>query len=266
MAEKASDPYSVLLKSNKLPMSLLETGSEVPGLKQHQAKMTIETSSYADTFGPKSQRKRVKLGVSSIADLAEDTETSMDAYKERLEQARLLSGAGESNPDGQDGDDPLSLAIEPVFSKGTSKRIWNELYKVLDSSDVVLHLLGKCSAYSFLYAPTVSNLVMNRCSEPRRYEMSGCGAVLEKGSTTQTPRLHSEQGRLNTHISSRKFTLLFALHPSVRPSALVRILSALTQPHLGRYLLQRWKSKPPNLLFSCLRTRELIEFRFGTLS
>ncbi|KAI0512959.1 NGP1NT domain-containing protein [Xylaria bambusicola] len=142
MAEKASDPYSVLLKSNKLPMSLLETGSEVPGLKQHQAKMAIETSSYADTFGPKSQRKRVKLGVSSIEDLAENTENSMDAYKERLEQARLLSGAGEGSQDGQDADgDPLSLAIEPVFSKGTSKRIWNELYKVLDSSDVVLHLL-----------------------------------------------------------------------------------------------------------------------------
>ncbi|KAK5632754.1 hypothetical protein RRF57_008468 [Xylaria bambusicola] len=142
MAEKASDPYSVLLKSNKLPMSLLETGSEVPGLKQHQAKITIETSSYAEIFGPKAQRKRVKLGVSSIEDLAENTENSMDAYKERLEQARLLSGAGESTQDGQDADgDPLSLAIEPVFSKGTSKRIWNELYKVLDSSDVVLHLL-----------------------------------------------------------------------------------------------------------------------------
>ncbi|KAI1349290.1 nucleolar GTP-binding protein 2 [Xylaria sp. FL0043] len=144
MAEKASDPYSVLLKSNKLPMTLIRDGSDVPGLKQHQAKMTIETSSFADTFGPKSQRKRVKLGVSSLADLAEDTESSMDNYKERLEQARLLSGAGEKTEGGENGadtEDPLSMAIEPVFSKGQSKRIWNELYKVLDSSDVVLHVL-----------------------------------------------------------------------------------------------------------------------------
>ncbi|KAI1271263.1 nucleolar GTP-binding protein 2 [Xylaria sp. FL0933] len=144
MAEKASDPYSVLLKSNKLPMTLIRDGSDVPGLKQHQAKMTIETSSFADTFGPKSQRKRVKLGVSSLADLAEDTESSMDNYKERLEQARLLSGAGEKTEGGEntaDTEDPLSMAIEPVFSKGQSKRIWNELYKVLDSSDVVLHVL-----------------------------------------------------------------------------------------------------------------------------
>ncbi|KAI0427052.1 nucleolar GTP-binding protein 2 [Xylaria sp. FL1042] len=144
MAEKASDPYSVLLKSNKLPMTLIRDSSDTPGLKQHQAKMTIETSSFADTFGPKSQRKRVKLGVSSLADLAEDTENSMDNYKERLEQARLLSGAGEKTEGGEhdaDPEDPLSMAIEPVFSKGQSKRIWNELYKVLDSSDVVLHVL-----------------------------------------------------------------------------------------------------------------------------
>jgi len=33
------------------------------------------------------------------------------------------------------------MAIEPVFDKGQSKRIWNELYKVMDSSDVVIHVL-----------------------------------------------------------------------------------------------------------------------------
>lgn len=161
MAEKASDPYSVLLKSNKLPMTLIRDGSDVPGLKQHQAKMAIETSSFADTFGPKSQRKRVKLGVSSLTDLAEDTENSMDTYKERLEQARLLSGAGENNEEGGedrvDEADPLSLAIEPVFQKGQSKRIWNELYKVLDSSDVVIHVLGMCSGKHSLWLTPFQN-------------------------------------------------------------------------------------------------------------
>ncbi|KAI1818283.1 NGP1NT domain-containing protein [Poronia punctata] len=144
MAEKASDPYSVLLKSNKLPMTLIRDGSDIPGLKQHQAKMTIETSSFADTFGPKAQRKRVKLGVSSLSDLAENSENSMDTYKDRLEQAKLLSGTTGIELAGEDSyevTDALSMAIEPVFSKGQSKRIWNELYKVLDSSDVVLHVL-----------------------------------------------------------------------------------------------------------------------------
>ena len=31
--------------------------------------------------------------------------------------------------------------IEPIFTKGTSRRIYGELYKVIDSSDVILHIL-----------------------------------------------------------------------------------------------------------------------------
>ncbi|KAJ6443102.1 nucleolar GTP-binding protein 2 [Purpureocillium lavendulum] len=134
MAEKASDPYQVLLKSNKLPMSLIRDGQDTNGIKQHRAKMTVESSPFSETFGPRAQRKRVKLGVSSLEDLVDNTEKSMDSYQDRLEQAKLLSGQG--------GDpEEVSMAIEPVFDKGQSKRIWNELYKVIDSSDVVIHVL-----------------------------------------------------------------------------------------------------------------------------
>ena len=136
MAEKASDPYQVLLKTNKLPMSLIRDGQGTNGIKQHRAKAAIETSPFAGVFGPKSQRKRVKLGVNSLSDLADDTEKSMDTYQERLEHAKLLSGSS------QDTQEPeVTMAIEPVFDKGQSKRIWNELYKVIDSSDVVIHVL-----------------------------------------------------------------------------------------------------------------------------
>ncbi|KAI0595535.1 nucleolar GTP-binding protein 2 [Biscogniauxia sp. FL1348] len=148
MAEKANDPYQVLLKSNKLPMSLIKDGadSNLNGLKKHQAKMTIESSPFSDVFGPKSQRKRVKLSVSNMLDLADDTEHSMDDYKARLEQARLLSGNPGVDLEGSgehrhEEEDVVSMAIEPIFSKGQSKRIYNELYKVLDASDVVLHVL-----------------------------------------------------------------------------------------------------------------------------
>ncbi|KAG6001513.1 GTPase required for pre-60S ribosomal subunit nuclear export and maturation [Claviceps maximensis] len=136
MAEKASDPYQVLLKSNKLPMSLIRDGHDTNGLKQHKAKMTVETSPFSDVFGPKAQRKRVKIGVSSLTDLADDTEKSMDTYQDRMEQARLISGSA-----GRDEESSVSIAVEPVFDKGQSKRIWNELYKVIDSSDVIIHVL-----------------------------------------------------------------------------------------------------------------------------
>ncbi|QUC23676.1 uncharacterized protein UV8b_07917 [Ustilaginoidea virens] len=137
MAEKANDPYQILLKSNKLPMSLIRDGQGTNGIKQHEAKMTVEMSPFGEVFGPKAQRKRVKLGVSSLKDMVDNNEKSMDSYQDRLEQARLLSGMA-----GQDEEhNPITMAIEPVFDKGQSKRIWNELYKVIDSSDVVVHVL-----------------------------------------------------------------------------------------------------------------------------
>ena len=144
MAERASDPYQVLLKTNKLPMSLIRDGQGKNGLKQHQAKIAVESSPFGEIFGPKAQRKRVKLGVGSLEDLAGETVKMHDTYLDRLEQAKLLSGtsgvedqAGEAAPE----EATLSTAREPVFSKGQSKRIWNELYKVIDSSDVVIHVL-----------------------------------------------------------------------------------------------------------------------------
>ena len=144
MAERASDPYQVLLKTNKLPMSLINDGKDKNGLKQHQAKMEVESSPFGNTFGPKAQRKRVKLGVGSLEELAGETVKMHDNYLDRLEQAKELSGtAGQEEQAGEAVAEEVSLttAREPIFSKGQSKRIWNELYKVIDSSDVVIHVL-----------------------------------------------------------------------------------------------------------------------------
>jgi nuclear GTP-binding protein len=143
MAEKANDPYQVLLKSNKLPMSLVRDGQDTNGIKQHKAKMTVESSPFSDVFGPKAQRKRVKLNVSSLDDLADDTEKSLGSYRDRVDELKLLSGrAHEIASDGDPGmETSISVAVEPIFNKGQSKRIWNELYKVIDCSDVIIHVL-----------------------------------------------------------------------------------------------------------------------------
>ena len=135
MADRASDPYQVLLKSNKLPMSLIHDAETKNGIKQHQAKIQVESRPFGDTFGPKATRKRVKLGVGSLVDLAGASAKMHDTYLEKLEQSKLLSGqaenveqVGEAAPD----EAVLSIAREPIFSKGQSKRIWNELYKVIE--------------------------------------------------------------------------------------------------------------------------------------
>lgn len=141
VAERASDPYQVLLKTNKLPMSLIRDAENTKnGIKQHQAKIAVESAPFSDTFGPKSQRKRVKLSSSSVADLADESIKMHDNYLDRLEENKLLSGQASEQVEGQD-DGELTTAREPIFSKGQSKRIWNELYKVIDSSDVVIHVL-----------------------------------------------------------------------------------------------------------------------------
>lgn len=135
IAQKEKDPYTVLLKSNKLPLSLIRDGQDnrVNGLKQHQAKMTVETSPFAEVFGPKSSRKRVKLSVSNIDELADDSVKSLETYHEKLEEARLLSGelgAAQAEAAGdmhRDDAAVVTTAVEPIFSKGQSKRIWNEL-------------------------------------------------------------------------------------------------------------------------------------------
>ena len=151
---QSKDPYSYLLKQNKLPMSLIHDGKDKErkdGLVQHKAKIRIETEAFGDTFGPKAQRKRPRLAVGTLEDLAAASGKDMETFKERQAEALYLSGAGnpvenladEAPTEGahalDDGD--LTTAREPVFSKGQSKRIWNELYKVIDSSDVVIHVL-----------------------------------------------------------------------------------------------------------------------------
>ncbi|KAI5809762.1 nucleolar GTP-binding protein 2 [Peziza echinospora] len=143
MAVKASDPYQVLLKTNKLPMSLLNEPTG-PGGKQHAAKIHVESQPFASTFGPKAQRKRPKISVSDIQDLVGESARMEKEYEEFLEKQRLLSGkSGEVEAEGDNNanDGFIQEAREPIFTKGQSKRIWNELYKVIDSSDVILHVL-----------------------------------------------------------------------------------------------------------------------------
>ncbi len=127
----------------QLPLSLIRDADPSEGASKRQTKMTIETSPYAETFGPKAQRKRVKLGVGSILELADDSEKSLDTYQDRLDQKRLLSGTSGATGDGaaSDEEERLYNGSMSQFSKGQSKRIWNELYKVLDSVDVVLQVV-----------------------------------------------------------------------------------------------------------------------------
>lgn len=126
MGVKANDSYSVLLQRNKLPMSLLNTNEKIPRLQ------VVETQPYSTTFGPKAQRKRPKVADGSLKELLSRTIESDATYSDRLTSEAHL----QTEP-----TDYVEEAREAVFSKGQSRRIWNELYKVIDSSDVIIHVL-----------------------------------------------------------------------------------------------------------------------------
>ena len=144
MSQKASDPYQVLLKTNKLPMSLLKEPVGPGGIKQHAAKIHIEAQPFSATFGPKAQRKRPKIAVSDIQDLVGESERMGNEYEENLEKIKLLSGkSGEVGEDEQN-EGWIQEAREPIFSKGQSKRIWNELYKVIYNQLHPSFALWKC--------------------------------------------------------------------------------------------------------------------------
>ncbi|RCH90262.1 GTPase required for pre-60S ribosomal subunit nuclear export and maturation [Rhizopus stolonifer] len=125
LAAKVDDPYQVLLKQNKLPMSLLQDSTK-------QTRMHIlETDSFSNTFGNKAQRKKPKLAIGSMEELMSKVDDTHDTYKSEKDSSLLANKESDYSEAGRAW----------YLQAGQSKRIWNELYKVIDSSDVIIHVL-----------------------------------------------------------------------------------------------------------------------------
>ncbi len=120
--------------------------------------------SFADVFGSKATRKRVTLkNFSTLDDLADSAQQSIGVFNDK--RATHLDGESgdlEAASEPVSDEEPVSLQTrEAVFSKGQSRRIWNELYRydvsrlmvelqdltnnashsTIDSSDVIIHVL-----------------------------------------------------------------------------------------------------------------------------
>lgn len=134
LGDTQKDTYQVLLRRNKLPMSLLD---EKDSTESPTAKI-VETESYEHTFGPKTQRKKPRVAAANLEELVSATNEDNKKFEEKQELDATL-GLMAAQSDEKDGW--TQEAKEAIFSKGQSKRIWNELYKVIDSSDVVIHVL-----------------------------------------------------------------------------------------------------------------------------
>ncbi|KAJ7819909.1 NUC091 domain-containing protein [Mycena olivaceomarginata] len=136
LATKKDDPYSVLLRRNKLPMALLDDAAN-PNLRKRPH--IVEVEPFSDTFGPKAQRKRPRIDAASFDELSK----LGAAAEEEAAGVALENGTGTIERLASSIVEPQTHADyhEPIYAKGTSRRIYGELYKVIDSSDVILHIL-----------------------------------------------------------------------------------------------------------------------------
>ena len=177
MTEQVADPYSVVLKRKKLPMGLLRDAAESESMP---SKALLDQEPFEHAFGSKSRRKRVKLdqlmlarsdetaekedeeeskqskggraevvekAVSEDADayskLLQVAQTSHDTYESRNSREGIVPWGRDSNLERTEGEnvDWRHEKKDDLFLKGQSKRIWGEFFKVVDCSDVVLHII-----------------------------------------------------------------------------------------------------------------------------
>jgi len=188
MGQSHADPYSIVLKRKKLPMGLLQDVAEAmhkDGTSAGLGGALLTNEPFDQTFGSKSQRKRVKIDQLLVGRRSDYDQKQKDGGKKKEENARPVGGHTEAVPQRPDTDQAGYEALfsaarkseetynsvntrdgivpwgrdtnlvatsglgvdyrlekkKDVFSKGQSKRIWGEFYKVLDCSDVILHII-----------------------------------------------------------------------------------------------------------------------------
>lgn len=124
MKKVKKDPYKVVMRQTKLPISLLNETAK-------QARVhVLDTEPFEFTFGKKKTRKRPNLKVSDMEALAGQALTASVSYN--ADNDRDLA---------REEPDFKIETLEMIFKAGQSKRVWNELHKVIDSSDILVNVL-----------------------------------------------------------------------------------------------------------------------------
>ncbi|XP_073174017.1 nucleolar GTP-binding protein 2 isoform X4 [Lepidochelys kempii] len=143
------DPYKVVMKQSKVPMSLLHDR-----IRPHNSKVHIlDTETFETTFGPKSQRKRPNLSASDVQSLLENAEVSAGTYDRGKDRDLVMEDTGVRDE-----------AREEIYKKGQSKRIWGELYKLhTDKKQISVGFIGypnvgKSSVINTLRSKKVCNV------------------------------------------------------------------------------------------------------------
>ena len=134
------DPTQVVLKPTKLPITLLSDKSKQPKAP------VLNIQPFEETFGKNAKRKRPNLKITDYESLVESATRNQACYNEESDE-KLESQIEKKYMEFRDE------RRDPLLRAGQSKRIYNELFKVIDSSDVLLQVvdvrdpMGTRSAY-----------------------------------------------------------------------------------------------------------------------
>ncbi|KAF0982377.1 hypothetical protein FDP41_011307 [Naegleria fowleri] len=187
LEKKIHDPYTILLKRSKVPVSLLQANTKdtstssislassnstnnakptniggetlipskdnIHALHQNSTFQIKRQINFQETFGQKAQRKKPTLLFTDLTELSHQVEKKQQEYQPIKDKKQMYvpNEYYYLHKEGTDSHDVSSVLAssgfvrsqlyDPCTQRGTSKRIWSELYKVIDSSDVLLIVL-----------------------------------------------------------------------------------------------------------------------------
>ncbi|XP_017777763.1 PREDICTED: nucleolar GTP-binding protein 2 [Nicrophorus vespilloides] len=124
MGAAIKNPFQVVMKATNLPITLLN--EKAKNARVH----LLDTESFQSVFGPKKSRKKPNIQVRGMDELSDMANKKMDDYSNEKDSNIVRDDGGVKD-----------MPRDWVMAAGQSKRIWNELYKVVDSSDVLLQVL-----------------------------------------------------------------------------------------------------------------------------
>mmetsp|Transcript_17689 Transcript_17689/g.25053 ORF Transcript_17689/g.25053 Transcript_17689/m.25053 type:complete len:350 (-) Transcript_17689:710-1759(-) len=219
MTARKADPYSFVLHRKKLPMSLLQESTKV------QKFNLLGSESFSDVLGKKKTRKRPKIGVEDLASLLDKAQNNQEAY-----------GNGQKDTNIPAELDYIIQKKDSLFDKGQSKRIWNELYKVIDCSDIVIQVLD------------ARNVPGTRCEHLEKH--------LAKNASHKHLIFVINKVDLVPNWATKKWIRLLgkkvptiAFHASITnsfgKSTLINLLRQFSQLHSDKKTNQRWNRRVP---------------------